>query len=162
MKKALLTLSAAALIFVACAENEDEGPANMAADTTIGETEITAADSVNFKTLIDGGASKTWMASAFTLAGLTTFTSCRLDDEMVLNADGTYTYDGGVNLCGAEDNQQMKSGTWTLDFSNTMLLFDVGTPNQASALVIGLTENEIRLDGSYMAMEVRGVYTASE
>jgi uncharacterized lipoprotein NlpE involved in copper resistance len=162
MKKVLITLSAAALIFVACNENEDESPANNTAGGTIDETEITAIDSVNFKALVDGGSTRMWMASAFTLAGLTTFTSCRLDDEMTFNSDGTYIYNGGMNLCGAEDNQQMKSGTWEVDFSEKMLRFDAGTQNETAALVIGLSQNEIRLEGSYMAMEVRGVYIAIE
>lgn len=160
--KTLITLAAAIIIFAACNENEDESPSNGTADATIGEAEIAASDSVDFKALIDGGSSKVWMASAFTLAGSTTFTSCRLDDEMTLNSDGTYMYNGGINLCGAEDNQQIKLGTWALDFSEKMLLFDAGTQDEADALVIGLTENEIRLRGAYMSMEVRGVYTAGE
>ncbi len=162
MKKVLLALSVSALIFAGCNESDDDAPSNTATDNTIGEADIIAGDSLEFKTLIDGGDTKMWMASGFTLAGLTTFTDCRLDDEMVLNANGTCMYNGGMNLCGAEDNQQVKSGTWELDFANTTILFDKGTSREEAALVIGLSENEIRLDGTYMFMEVRGIYTASE
>ena len=39
---------------------------------------------------------------------------CRLDDEMDINIDGTYLYNGGSSLCGNEDDQRLKTGigTW--------------------------------------------------
>jgi len=162
MKKLLISMSATMLIFAACGVNDDEDNTNPSTDNTIGEADIVANDSIEFKTHIDGGTAKIWMASGFTIAGLTTFTECRLDDEFVFNADGTYTYDGGIDLCGAEDNERIKTGIWELDFRNRTILFDKGSSNEEPARVIGLNENEIRVNGSYMTMEVRGIYTASE
>ena len=69
-------------------------------------SEIIPADSVEFAALLHGNSSRVWSAEQFTLAGLNVFQSCRLDDQIQLINDGTYSYDGGDLLCGAEDNQQ--------------------------------------------------------
>ncbi|MCZ4410221.1 lipocalin family protein [Cryomorphaceae bacterium 1068] len=163
MKKTLMYSVLALFIFAACNESEDEpqDPSNNSQDAAIQEGEVDATDAASFKMMIDAGDEKTWLASAFTLAGQTTFTDCRLDDEMVFNVDGTYIYNGGNDLCGAEDNAQVKSGTWEIDFENRSIIFDKESNNEETAEVIGLSENEIRLQGSYMMMQVRGVYTAN-
>jgi len=119
---------------------------------------VTASDSMNFLTLISDTASKTWKTSLFTLNGSTTFTSCRLDDIMMFFPDGTYNYQGGGQLCGAEDNQSTRNGNWEIDYTNRKIIFDKGSGNEYVADVIGLTANELRVKGTYMGMEVRGLY----
>ena len=147
---------------IACNSEEDEGPmSNPNQDTSIEDGTVSAMDSDQFKALIDGGNEKVWSASAFTLAGQTTFTACRLDDIITFNADSTYVYDGGEQLCGAEDDSFIKTGTWEADFENERIVFDKGTENEEVGEVIGLSEDEIRVKGSYMMMEVRGVYTSN-
>lgn len=147
----------------ACNESDDEpqDASNGSQVATILDGESDASDAETFKMLIDNGDEKAWSASAFTLAGLNSFQTCRLDDQMVFNSDGTYLYDGGDDLCGDEDNARVKSGTWEIDFENQSVIFDKETTNEETAVVIGLNENEIRLQGSYMMMQVRGVYTAN-
>jgi hypothetical protein len=162
MKKTILLSAFALLVFTACNESDDEpqDPANNSQDVAIQDGEVEATDAVSFKMLIDNDDTKTWSASAFTLAGQTTFTDCRLDDEMVFNADGTYIYNGGTETCGGED-RQAQTGTWEIDFDNLSIIFDKETSHEETAAVLGLSENEIRLQGSYMMMQVRGVYTAN-
>jgi len=162
MQKTLLLSTLALLVFAACNESDDEpqDPANNSQDVAIQDGEVEAADATSFQMLIDNSGTKTWSASAFTLAGQTTFSDCRLDDEMVFNADGTYIYNGGAETCGGED-RQAQSGTWETDFDNLTIIFDKETTREETASVIGLNENEIRLKGSYMMMEVRGVYTSN-
>ena len=58
-----------------------------------------------------------------------------------LRSDGTYTYDGGANLCGAEDNVRMRTGTWRLINNGNNILFDEGLSNEYTANVEGLEDN---------------------
>ncbi|MEM9052540.1 MAG: lipocalin family protein [Bacteroidota bacterium] len=160
MKKYLSLLIGIAVLAVGCNDSEDDEPSTSGSPTqlNIEETEILATDSVSMKNLIDSGAERTWSTSAFTLAGSTAFQSCRLDDEMEFNSDGTYTYRAG-QTCGAEDNQEVRVGTWEVDFDNKTCIFDKGSSREVTATVIGLSEDEIRLSGSYMMMEIRGIFT---
>jgi len=160
MKKIFIALLSTVFLFAACNSSDNDGP-NAADDAvTIEEGEIVAMDEAEFKSIIDGDAEKIWAASAFTLAGLTTFTDCRLDDSMLFRSDGTYEYNGGQDLCGAEDDAFIKTGTWEVNFDDATIIFDKGTSNEEVGEVIGMTETEIKLKGAYMMMEVRGVYTS--
>jgi hypothetical protein len=125
----------------------------------ISSSNIKNTDSVSFRMLITGNQNKSWIANDFTLAGSDNLTFCRLDDELKFNADGTYNYDGGSQLCGAEDDSRIKSGTWKVLYSENKILFDEGLSNEYSADIIGLSESEIRLKGNYFTMEVRGKYS---
>ena len=147
-------------LFVSCDDSDDD-PQSSNQNVSIQAGEINATDEAKVKMIMDGGTSRTWTAEAFTLGGQTNFTACRYDDQMVFNSDCTYNYDGGSDLCGAEDNQQFKTGTWEVDFNNLLIVFDNGTANEVSAEIIGLTENEVRLETSYMMMEVRGIYSSN-
>ena len=161
MRKIFSVLCIAALTFAACDKSDDEPQENTETpEAQIEAGDIVASDSLALKLSIDDGSSKIWKTEAFTLAGSTIFTGCRLDDEMEFNEDGTYIYNGGADLCGAEDNEQVKTGTWEIDFQNQSIIFDRGTSRQTAALLIGQNDNELRLQGSYMAMEVRGVFSA--
>ena len=167
MKNKRLTFSGLfflALFAFACStagEDEEEPVAALDAAgnmiTKVEDGSIAATDSMIFRTLLTDSVSKTWNTSLFTLGGSTTFTNCRLDDVMLFFTDGTYTYQGG-QLCGAEDNQQNRDGSWEIDYTNRLIIFDKGTSNEYTAEVIGLQEDELRVKGSYMGMEVRGLY----
>jgi hypothetical protein len=162
MKKEFFALITGIFLFVACDSSEDESPnATNNGPGAIENGEIEAMNEAEFKSFIDGDGEKAWAARAFTLAGQTSFTACRLDDIITFKADGTYEYDGGEDLCGAEDNAFLKSGTWDVNFEDLTITFDRGTSNEEVGEVIGITENEIRVKGSYMMMEVRGLYTSN-
>lgn len=127
--------------------------------TKVEPAAIEATDVASFTKLIADSSSKSWEASFFTLAGSTQFTNCRLDDIMIFSTDGTYLYNGGTNLCGAEDSRASRNGTWEIDYDRKMVYFDKGTSREYVAEVIGLKNDEIRLKGVYMGMEVRGLYS---
>lgn len=150
-------------VLTACSVEEDE-PIGTNADgdqvTGVDDGNISATDSANFRMILTDSTSKRWTTSIFTLAGSSNFTNCRLDDIMTFFVDGTYSYDGG-QLCGAEDNQAMRNGTWELDYTNKKVYFDRGSSESHEAEVIGLKDNELRLKGSYMAMEVRGLFISN-
>ena len=154
-----------ALFILACNTVEDDNADVPAAPTdvdgnvitTVDPQTIIAMDSINFRTLLTDSVSKRWNTLVFTLAGSNAFTACRLDDIMVMFANGNYTYQGG-QLCGAEDNVAVRNGSWEIDYTNKLIIFDKGTGNQYEAEVIGLDEDELRVKGSYMGMEVRGLY----
>ncbi len=148
--------------FTSCtvADEEDNTNATDASGNVVSKVDngtITATDSMNFRMLLTDSVSKQWSTSLFTLAGSSVFTNCRLDDVMLIFKDGTYSYQGG-QLCGAEDNMMSRNGSWELDYSNKKIVFDRGSSNEYIAEVIGLLDNELRVKGSYMGMEVRGLY----
>ena len=129
-------------------------------------SEIIPSDSVEFAALLHGNSSRVWSAEEFTIAGLSVFQSCRLDDQIQLINDGTYSYDGGSLLCGAEDNQQFRQGTWEIDFTNARLIFDRGTELETSGQVITLEDGVVVLGGEYESdlfgtFDVAGRYSSS-
>lgn len=148
-------------VFAACEVVELDSPNNNDGtdNSKIGKGNIEATDSITFRTKITGTTNKSWVTNEFTLADSDNLTFCRLDDQLQFNADGTYRYDGGNQLCGSEDNQRIKTGTWELSYNSNAITFDKGTSKEYSAEVIALTENEIRLKGNYFNFEVRGKYT---
>lgn len=117
-------------------------------------------DLTEFETLFHGNSQKVWAGAAFTLAGFNGFQDCRLDDIITVNADGTYSYDGGNNLCGAEDNVRTRTGTWRILNNGDNILFDEGTNRQYEADVVGLVQDTIRLSGDYLGLEINGLYIA--
>jgi len=107
------------------------------------------------------GDTKSWNAASFTLESIDGFQQCRLDDTFVFDIDGTYVYDGGSTLCGAEDNTATRTGNWVIAMDNLQLTIDQGSPNEFSAEIIGFVENRIALKTAYMGLEVIGVYDAN-
>lgn len=146
---------------LACEVSEDSLPAVVDSSgnevSEVNEADILANDSINFRTLLSDTTSKTWDASFFTLLGMEQ--PCRFDDVIVFIEDGTYQYSSGPNLCGAEDNQSSRTGTWEINYSTETIVFDKGSSDEYTADVIGLSEDELRLKGTYMGMEVRGLYS---
>ncbi len=119
----------------------------------------------NTDTLIQyltNGSSKTWNALAFTIEDISGLQECRLDDVIELNIDGTYSYDGGNVLCGAEDDAQFQQGTWTFSAQNAQFVFDAGTSNEAVMELTGLDKSTAAIESSYFGLEVLGVYNNME
>ncbi len=113
-----------------------------------------------FEMLFHGGSEKIWAGEAFTLAGFDGFQDCRLDDVITINADGTYLYDGGGTLCGAEDNEQTRNGTWRIVNEGDNIIFDEGTSREYQADVVGIVQDSITLSGDYLGLEINGLYIA--
>jgi hypothetical protein len=105
-------------------------------------------------------STKTYAAISFTLATLSGLQDCRLDDHMTIYADGRYQYDGGTLLCGAEDSEKLRSGTWVIIENGNALIFDQGTVREYRVNVDGLSESEIALTGGYLGLQIVGVYKA--
>ena len=103
---------------------------------------------------------KEWEAEGFTLMGFSGLLPCRLDDSMTLMSDGTYQYDGGNSLCGAEDNARIKEGTWELSDDLQSIDFTEGT-NTYTAQLIGITSDQITLRGAYQGLSINAVYTSN-
>jgi len=106
---------------------------------------------------------QTWDTDKFSFDGVFSamdIHDCRLDDQMEIKADGTYTYMGGEKLCGNEDNQSIKSGTWDLDENLKFVLFDKGEDNEFEATIDFFEEGRILLSGSYFGIPVSGEYLA--
>jgi len=122
----------------------------------------TPSDPSTYALFIHGGSSVVWKADAFTLEGMSGFQDCRLDDQLTLTSEGQYTYDGGSNLCGGEDNQQIKSGEYSLDISNNHIIFDPETENEHVATVTGLADDQIVVEGQVLifgvSLRVAGSY----
>lgn len=105
-----------------------------------------------------GGESRTWSTVAFTIDGISGFQNCRLDDQVTLLDDNTYRYDGGTMLCGAEDNQKIKTGTWQLDANARLLTFDDGTSEESVFYIESLTNGEIVVSSHYYNYKVVGKF----
>ncbi len=116
----------------------------------------TPSSEADFLNLLVGDSARTWQANQFSLEGISGFQNCRLDDSMTLLPDGTFTYDGGQNNCGGED-QSSATGTWTLDFDNARIDFTMNGESFGGT-VTGLTEGELVITGSYIGLQIVGNY----
>ncbi len=98
-----------------------------------------------FDNFIAGENNKTWNVLNFKLANIVQ--GCRLDDSFFFNANKTYTYTGG-ELCGDEDDEEIKSGIWTVDADNNLVIFDQGTSTEFQAHITEASDTGIRLSPS--------------
>jgi hypothetical protein len=114
-----------------------------------------------FEQFYHNNTQKKWLCQSFTLAGLDGLQGCRLDDTMTILSDGTYTYDGGTNLCGAEDSQRIKTGNWKILNNGVNIIFDEGSPTAYTVNVIILESQKIVLRGTYFGLEINGTYRAN-
>ncbi len=124
-----------------------------------GPTTIPSSES-EIMSLLHDDSNKVWDSEGFTLLGMSGFLPCRLDDKMTLAADGTYIYNGGTSLCGAEDNTRIKEGTWELAEDLASIIFTEGS-NSYAAKLIGITTDQITLCGDYQGLEINAVYTSN-
>lgn len=163
MKQSVITFLIL-LTFAACEVVELDSPSageNGEGSEQISNIGVQADDSMRAVLIIADTSSRTWAAKDFTLGGSSgNMTACRLDDEMIFFRNGNYSYNAG-ELCGAEDNRSNRVGSWRINYQSSQLIFDENKSNEVIAEIIGLTENELRLKGSYFNLEVRGLYTAN-
>jgi len=122
------------------------------------------ADAATFGAYLHNNASKTWIANQFSIEGMDMFLSCRLDDEITLFSDGTYAYDGGDDLCGADDNVRERNGTWVFDAANLTVTIDPGSEFETTARVVTLQNDLIVLESAYVSdlfgtFDIAGRYT---
>ena len=119
---------------------------------------VAPTSTAEFENLFHGGGQRSWKTISFTFMGVGGIQDCRLDDSMTINADGTYEYDGGANLCGAEDSERVRTGTWEVTNDGRNIVFDSGTVNEYTADVTGAEDDQIALSGQYIGLNVSGVY----
>ncbi len=116
---------------------------------------------VEFSMQIHGGDKLEWLVKEVTLFGFPGSQSCRMDDQMILNADGTYQFDGGSVSCGGED-VTIRSGVYVLDYDNGELIFDQGSSDEVVVKVSGLDQGVIALSTSVdifgASVKIEGVY----
>lgn len=105
-----------------------------------------------------GGDQRTWQTVSFTFMGVGGIQDCRLDDQMTINVNGTYEYDGGAVLCGAEDDERIRTGTWSVTNNGRNIVFDAGTVNEYTADVTGLENDMIAISGQYIGLNISGIY----
>ncbi len=149
----ILGLGACELVELDSPTSEDE----VVFPTIDGPTTVPSEESALLQ-LLHNGSEKTWSAMGFTLFGLQGFQSCRLDDVITINSNGTFMYDGGEQLCGAEDNTRRQSGTWRVD-AGSRLMFEAGDRTY-TAIVDGIDAENIVLSGEYIGLALKGHYTA--
>lgn len=144
-------------ICAGCSVVEVEQSTEERSDINVDGTFPNSAIDVNEYLL--GGSSRTWTTLEFTIDGVEGFQQCRLDDQIVLHEDNTYNYDGGDSLCGAEDDQKLKSGVWAIDVDKRTLTFDGGSAREAVFYIESLTEEAIVVSSHYYSWKVMGKFT---
>jgi len=148
--KTLLLVAFLASVFLSCEVASLESPEEIRAmlPPTLEE----------FEQFFHSNTEKKWSCQSFTLAGLEGLQGCRLDDTMTILSGGTYTYDGGTNLCGAEDSQRIKTGNWKILSNGANIIFDEGSPAAYTVSVLLLESQKIVLRGTYFGFEINGTY----
>ena len=160
MKNSIFALIVLGFTFYSCDVIELSSGVETPADNDIIQGPQTIpSDQAQFLEFLHGTESKSWDATGFTIAGISGFQDCRLDDQIKIFADGTYQYNAGSLLCGAEDNQSTRSGTWTLDLAQSSIIFQIDG-DSFEALVIGLDSEGIVLNGSYAGLPLAAQYQA--
>ncbi len=142
----------------ACENTQLDQPTEGEEQMVIIEPTTLPASAAEFEQAFHGGSEREWRAMSFTLAGFSGFQDCRLDDMMIINNDGTYRYDGGSTLCGAEDDQRIKTGTWEVINDGRNIVFDAGTVNEYTADVTGIENDMLAVSGQYIGLAIRGIY----
>ena len=127
-------------------------------DQVVVDNLFTPKSKIEAESILTGANQKEWITTSFTLGGSSTVGSCRLDDEMTFNSNKTYFYLRGASCLG-EDTQAQRTGSWELNFDTRKIIFDSGTSSEYTAAITGLTDSEIRLQGSYFNLEIKGVFT---
>lgn len=152
MKKIYYCIVACIGLFIACEEdqNTETGNNNISINLNllIGSSDVTT----------DVTDSITWSASSFELEGVGV-EDCRLDDQMTFRSNGTYRYNGGLTLCGGDDNTRIKDGTFSVDTASATITFDQGTDIEYTANIQSLSATEVMLSGSYLGMTIEGKYS---
>ncbi|NMM47345.1 lipocalin family protein [Marinigracilibium pacificum] len=134
----------------------DSGPEDMNGSEITLPTDKPAS-ATEFNELFHGNNQKEWIPIVFTIASIEGMQDCRLDDQININSDGTFTYDGGNQLCGAEDDSRMKAGTWRITEDLSTIVFTEDS-NQYFANVEALVSDTLVVSGSYFGIRLKGAY----
>lgn len=157
MKLLLHSMLFGLLAFTACSVVVEEGNNSSEAGGITFEN-IFPSSIIDANTFLLGSGNRTWSTMEFTIEGINGFQNCRLDDEIELRDDNTYTYDGGTMLCGAEDSQKIKTGIWEFDGSTRTIVFDKGTEQESMIYIESLTDEEIVISSQYYSWLVVGKF----
>lgn len=153
MKKIQYFIIASTVLFTACSVVEENTPQDE--EVLVFEYSFPTSATIT-NSYLSGLNGNSWKSSQFTIEGIEGFQDCRLDDVMSLNSDFTYRYDGGLTLCGAEDNVMIKAGTWSIDYDTQIMSFDAGTDREVSIYIAKLTATELVFQTAYFGLEVVG------
>ncbi len=132
------------------------------------------ADVETAMTFLQGETSKTWEAEEFIIEGMgfVTELTCRLDDAITLNADGSFDYESGQWSCGGEEGEaQDRNGGFSIvstDQENFVVSFtNVDGFDDATfeGRVLTLEENVLVVTANYEnnlfgTFTITGRYTA--
>lgn len=121
-------------------------------------TESFPDDLASLNSALTNESNRTWNITGFKLGESSSFQTCRLDDALALNADGTYSYDGGNELCGSEDNSRFKTGTWEVDFDSRTMYFDKGTEHEVEVFIESCQGSKVVFSSQYFGMKVLGQF----
>lgn len=118
------------------------------------------SSNVEAASMLHDDSEKIWQAVAFKFLEMEGTLDCRADDKITLNSDGTYIYDGGDLLCGAEDNEKLRSGVWNIDDQGNRVTFSF-EGSEFFAQVDGFSPDTIALTSAYMGLEITGIYISN-
>jgi hypothetical protein len=158
----VLMINACTIVEIEDNQDSENGVITLTQGAIIGTGTIPTETS-DFTNFLHGQGSKTWTAEEFSIEGMDGFLNCRLDDQVTLNSDGTYLYDGGERLCGAEDNQRIRTGIWSYNADSHELILEPGSDQEVIGTVKHLTNNELIITSRYESrlfgsFEVSGRY----
>ncbi|MFK7900452.1 MAG: hypothetical protein AB8B61_06810 [Cyclobacteriaceae bacterium] len=128
-------------------------------DNSVSLESISKLDSLTTVNLLAStSSSKKWSTQSFTFAGEND--TCRLDDEITIYPNGTYTYDGGAILCGGPDSLKTKTGTWSFNFDDQRVVFtpDIATNPETTVEIVSLNDSIVTLKSSYLLIPITGTY----
>ena len=143
----LLAVAISTLTFVACSEDDDEGPEGTAGDligtwtggsATLNSFTINGEDISDFfaeliQALIESGFSEA-EAEAFAMEfedALSSGFTEPFEGSITFNEDGTYT---------STDAEGSDSGTWELTNNDQAILFDKGSVDELEVAIVSLTD----------------------
>lgn len=145
----------ASLVF-ACDSDDTNTTSN--SDDNITELGFLLKSRDSLIVFISGESKKNWETKEFKVSSMSSFQDCRLDDMIEFNKDGTFLYDGGDILCGAEDEKKTVSGSWEILDDNKSIKFVTSDGDTYNGELTGTVDGKLTIKSSYMGMEVKGFY----
>lgn len=145
--------------FFACSVvSLDSGLVPLGPDDSIIFEDIYPASAEVANDILTGSSTRSWSSKSFTIEEISGLQQCRLDDQIVIDMDGTFSFDGGDLLCGAEDNTKIKNGSWALDYTARTITFTPADSDPIALYIEMLTGTEIVISSSYVGLEVVGKF----
>ena len=124
-------------------------------------TQVIAPNSVaEIEEILSSTNMKSWNTKDFSLAGMKL--DCRMDDSFDFFSDHSFKFYGGDQLCGLEDILREREGTWMVDLENNKVVFTLSTGETYNAKYEKLTDEELRLTGTWGGMKIIGVFVPSD